>query len=273
MASEGTGSYRIGEARFRDASAELERLRVQAAVLWPAELAVLERHGLRPGSRVLEAGCGPGFVTELLLERLGDGSVTALDVDPAMLDHARRLVGHDERVRFVEASVTATGLPAAAFDLVLLRFVLQHVPDAPVALQELKRVLRPGARIVVVDADFACANLFDPEPSFTHELMAAVIEGQRRQGGDPHIGRKLPALLRDAGFRDIAVDAAVTHSVVVGREPIRAIIPDQALEHLEAGGLISDELAAEARAYLARIDSGEQPFEGLELAFVVSGSA
>jgi SAM-dependent methyltransferase len=273
LSSEGTGSYRIGEARFRDAAAELERLRVQAEVLWPSELPVLERHGLRADATVLEAGCGPGFVTALLLEHVSEGSVTALDVDPTMLAHARELVGANDRVRFVEASVSATGLPDEAFDVVLARLLLQHLPDVPAALAELRRVLRRGGRLIVVDADFAFSTLFDPEPLFTRELIDAVVEGQRRQGGDGYIGRKIPALLRDAGFTEIAVDAAVTHSVVAGREGLRAIIPDQALHHLEAAGLISHDLAEEARAYLARVDGGEQPYEGMEMSMVVSGAA
>lgn len=60
---------------------------------------------------------------------------------------------------------------------------------------------------------------------------------------------------------------------MVGREPIRGTIPDQALEHMEASGIVSPELAAAARDYLARIDSGEQPFEGMVMYLVVSGSA
>lgn len=123
-----------------------------------------------------------------------------------------------------------------------------------------------------MDADFAFTTIFDTEPPFARELIDAVIEGQRRQGGEPHVGRKLPALLRDAGFSDIAVDAIVVHSVVVGREAIRATIPDQALDHLEAAGHVSSELAATARDYLARIDAGE-PFEGMDIALAVSGSA
>jgi ubiquinone/menaquinone biosynthesis C-methylase UbiE len=266
------GSYRIGEAQFGNVSLELERLRIQAEVLWTQERRVLPQHGLRDGANVLEVGCGPGFVTRLLLESFPRVSVTGLDADATMLAHARDQVGDSDRVRIVEASATATGLPDAAFDIVLARFLLQHLPNVDDALVELRRVLAPGGRLIVVDADFAFSTLFEPEPPFTRELIDAVIEGQRRRGGDPHIGRKLPRLLREAGFSNIAVDAVVAHSVVVGRAAIRGVIPDQALDYLEAAALISSELAAEARGYLARIDSGEQDFEGMEMALVISGS-
>ena len=263
-------SYRIGEAQFRDVSSELERLRIQAEVLWPSESPALRRHGLHDGASVLEAGCGPGFVTRLLLDSFEGTTVTGLDLDHVMLAHARDHV--DERARFVQASAAETGLLDGAFDVVLARFLLQHVPDSAQVLAELRRVLRPGGRLIVVDADFTFSTLFEPEPVFTRELMDAVIRGQQLPGGDPHIGRKLPRLLREAGFSDLAVDVIVAHSVVVGRAPIRRVIPDQALDHLEAAGLVSRELAGEARSYLARIDSGEQDFEGMEAALVVSGS-
>jgi ubiquinone/menaquinone biosynthesis C-methylase UbiE len=91
-------------------------------------------------------------VTELLLAYLRGGSVTALDVDPAMLDHARRHLGDDEPVRFVEATATATGVAEGSFDAVLVRFVLQHLPDPGAVLRELKRVLRQRGRLLVIDA-------------------------------------------------------------------------------------------------------------------------
>ncbi len=272
MSSSESGSYRIGEAQFRDVSAELERLRIQAEVLWSQELRVLPLHGLRDDVRILEAGCGPGFVSRLLLESFQRATVTGLDFDPAMLAYARGHVESD-RVRFVEGSAADTGLPDGSFDVILARFLLQHVPNIPDVLLEFRRILVPGGRLIVVDADFAFSTLFEPEPAFTRELVDAIIEGQRLRGGDPHIGRKLPRLLREAGYSDVAVDAVVAHSVVVGREPIRGVIPDQAVDHLRGAGLISAELADEASSYLARIDSGEQEYEGMEMALIASGSA
>lgn len=273
MNATGRGSYKIGEAQFRDVTTELERLRIQAEAFWPQELPVLRRHGLRDGARILEAGCGPGFVTRLLLESLPSATVTCLDLDETMLAHALEHVGEPDRVRFVEAGAAESGLPDDSFDLVLARFLLQHVPSVGDVLAEFRRLLTGGGRVIVVDADFAFSTLFEPEPEFAPHLLAAVMEGQRRLGGDPHIGRKLPRLLQEAGFSDVAVDAVVSHSVVVGRAAIRGIIPDQAIDHLEAAGLVSRELAGEARSYLARIDSGEQHFEGMEAALIVSGAA
>jgi ubiquinone/menaquinone biosynthesis C-methylase UbiE len=271
--SDQTGSYRIGEERFRDIASELERLRIQADLVWPDELRALVRHGLREDADLLEVGCGPGFVTARLLEHVQQGFVTAIDIDSAMLGHARERIGDSTRVRFVEASATKTGLPDDAFDAVVVRLVLQHLPDVDAALAELGRVLRPGGRLIAVDTDHAFDTLFDPEPAFYCDLMAAVAEAQRSRGGDRYIGRRLPALLRGAGFSEILIDSVVAHSVIVGREPIRRTIPDQALDHLEASGFISAELATTARGYLAAVDAGELEFEGMVSLLVVSGAA
>lgn len=273
MTSSEQSAYRIGEGPFQDASTELARLRAQAELAWPRELRLLELHGLRSDATVLEAGCGPGFVTALLLEHLRDGSVTGLDLDSDMLVHARQLVGEDARASFVEASAASTGLPDGSFDVVLARLLLQHLPNVDAVLEEFKRLLRRGGQLIVVDADQAFDTLFYPEPRFYRELMDGVQAAQRARGGDRYIGRRLPRMLVDAGFSDVAVDALVAHSVVVGREQIRKTIPDQALDHLEAGGFVTSELAATAREYLARLDSGEQSFDGMVTYLVVSGSA
>ena len=68
--------------------------------------AVLDRLPLRGDERVLDAGCGSGRVTELLVERLPDGSVVALDGSPAMIEQARsRLARFGDRVEYVVADL------------------------------------------------------------------------------------------------------------------------------------------------------------------------
>jgi ubiquinone/menaquinone biosynthesis C-methylase UbiE len=272
LSSREAGSYRIGEARYRDAAAELARLQAQAEAAWPSEARTLERHGLREDAAVLEAGCGPGFVTARLLACVPQGSVTALDFDPAMVAHARDLVGASERVQFVEGSAAATGLPGRSFDIVVARFLLQHLPDITAALSEFRRVLRPGGRLIVVDADNAFTFLFDPEPPFYSGLMAAVEEAQRLHGSEPKIGRRLPRLLADAGFSDLEVDVVVAHSVLVGRETIARVIPVQVLEGMEESGIVPPDLAATARDFFTRLDSADAANDAMMSFVVVSGS-
>jgi SAM-dependent methyltransferase len=104
---------------------------------------------LAPSSwTVVDAGCGDGFLTELLADRFA--RVIAVDHSPERLAAAReRLRGRDVEMKLGEAD--ALPLPAASADAVFLSLVLHHVPERRSVLREAARVLRPGGRVVVVD--------------------------------------------------------------------------------------------------------------------------
>lgn len=99
--------------------------------------------GLRPGQRVLEAGCGAGRLTSYLANAVGPaGKVLALDSSPAMLARAvdRNLPRH---VRLVQASAMAIPTADARYDHVVCFHALPHFPDLGAALAEMARVLVP----------------------------------------------------------------------------------------------------------------------------------
>lgn len=101
---------------------------------------------------VLELGSGSGANAAAVLERYGGVSLTVTDVDPAMLDAARKhLAGFGARasVRSVDAARLPFG--QATFDVVLSMIMLHHVGDRSAALAEARRVLRPGGRLVGYD--------------------------------------------------------------------------------------------------------------------------
>ena len=102
------------------------------------------------GKRILEIGCGTGY----LLERLASpaGSVVGLDISQGMLREARkRLSREDKKVHLIQGSYYDIPFEKESFDCVLATFALTHAPDLLPVLGEIARVLEPGGRLVIVD--------------------------------------------------------------------------------------------------------------------------
>lgn len=113
------------------------------------EAPLLERLGGRtPDARVLEVGCGRGVGTEIILDRFGAAHVTAFDLDPDMVERARRRLAPSipARVSLSVGDVTRIDAPAESFDAAFDFGIIHHVPDWRKALGEVARVLRPGGR-------------------------------------------------------------------------------------------------------------------------------
>ncbi len=120
---------------------------------------IIERLGLQPGMRVLDAGCGPGRVTIPLARAIGaQGEVVALDIQPRMLQRAKekaRAAGLTN-VKFLEMAIEAGKLGSNEYDRVVLVAVLGEIPDRQSALQEIHRALKPGGILSVSEI------IFDP---------------------------------------------------------------------------------------------------------------
>ena len=114
---------------------------------WGAE--VLERLPLEGDETVLDAGCGTGRVTELLLARLPRGRVVALDFSAKMLDQARvRLAPFGDRVTFVQADLGRPLPVEPPVDAVLSTATFHWVMDHDALFQNLASVLKPGGWLV-----------------------------------------------------------------------------------------------------------------------------
>ncbi|HSK27142.1 MAG TPA: methyltransferase domain-containing protein [Jiangellales bacterium] len=181
------------------------------AIFEPLAAQVVARVPPRAGERVLDVACGTGILTRRLAEAAGPGgSIVGIDINPAMLDVARTLTATGAAVEYRQADGTALAEPSAAYDAVYCQQGLQFFPDRAAGSREMRRVVREGGRAVVVtwrglDRHPLYAALADAEEPHLAALGVDIGRAELEAPfslGDPD---ELAAVLRDAGFADVAV--------------------------------------------------------------------
>ena len=104
-----------------------------------------------PGdARILELGCGPGLLWKENANRISaEWNITLSDLSPGMLDAAwRNLVVTGRAFKFEEIDAQSIPYEDETFDAVIANHMLYHIPDRPKAMEEIKRVLKPGGRLI-----------------------------------------------------------------------------------------------------------------------------
>ncbi len=159
------------------------------------------------GSRVLEVGCGVGAQTVHLVAASPQAHIVAVDVSADSLAQARARVAAQAPGATVEwHRADLFGLPFAdaAFDHLFVCFVLEHLPDPVLALTRLRRVLRPGGTITVIEGDHGSA-FFHPDSAYAQAAIDCLVQLQSTAGGNALLGRQLQPLLASAGYHDVVV--------------------------------------------------------------------
>jgi ubiquinone/menaquinone biosynthesis C-methylase UbiE len=187
-------------------SPEIARLDLQAAAIESDTDLLLRRAGIEAGQRVLDLGTGPGHVAFALSNIVGPGgSVVGVDQDPRMLAlaNARRDEAGLGNVRFAEGDAR-TYRDAEAFDAVVMRLLLMHLPDRAEVIKHHEGALRRGGRMVLLDYDVGACRA-EPQIELISQLTEWVLAGFRAAKADPTVGTRLAVLLREARFADVAV--------------------------------------------------------------------
>ncbi|SHN27273.1 methyltransferase domain-containing protein [Actinacidiphila paucisporea] len=207
---------------------ERGRLLAQGEMFAEETAGLLARVAPPQGGRAVDVGCGPLGVLDLLSRAVGPhGAVVGLDAEPRMLEMARRTLAERDlhNVELVLRDAGSSGLEPGGFDLVHTRLLLMNVPHSDAVLSEMAALVRPGGKMAIQDVDWM-TRVCVPEHPAWDRVVTMVAELWRLNGMDVYIGRKLPAMLRAAGFRDVGVTA---HTRTFGPgDPYQTLMVDRA---------------------------------------------
>lgn len=227
--------------------AELARLEAQVALSWHAELRRLRGLGITDRPRIVELGCGPGQVTRRLHAAFPGCTIAAVDCDERLLAHARSNLAGLAGIDLIAADAAATGLPAASYDLIVSRYLFQHLADAAPVAREALRLLRPGGVHAIIDIDDGLWGTVTPAYPRLAEIHARSAALQEATGRDRHVGRHLWRILTDSGHASVDVDLFCYSSDALGLDVFAPQLDPARLLPLVAKGQIpmSDLIAAQ----------------------------
>ena len=159
---------------------------------------VLEVLALQPGERVADLGCGPGLLALDMGKQVGaDGSVDGIDFSTSMIPLAQRRCADLPWVRLRAGDVGQLPYADGAFDAAVCTQVYEYVADIEGALRELRRVLHPGGRALVMDTDWESCVWNSSDDA----RMRRVIETWNTHCPHPHLPRRLGRLPPRPGWK------------------------------------------------------------------------
>ncbi len=188
---------------------EYLRLQDQASTL--AEL--LHADTAFPAGRVLEAGCGVGAQTITLAKNSPEAVITSIDISEASIAEAKKRVEAEgfSNVIFQQCDIFNLPFEPESFDHVFVCFVLEHLFNPMEALLILKKFIKQGGTITVIEGDHGSAY-FHPDSVYARRAIQCQVDLQKQSGGNANIGRELFPLLTGAGFDFVRVSPRMVYA-------------------------------------------------------------
>ncbi|MCX5345461.1 methyltransferase domain-containing protein [Streptomyces atratus] len=222
---------------------------------------MLDELGLRPGHTVLDLGCGPGNDLDTLAEAVtAAGEVIGVDHDQAAVDTAEQRTLGLRTVTVRRGDIHDLPLPDRTADRARTDRVLQHITDPVRALHEIRRVLRPGGRLVMGEPDWDTLTVDHPESGLSRAYTQYVTDEVIRNA---RIGRQLARLSAEAGFT-VPTVVPVTSVFRDVRAADRILGLERTARRAVAAGYFTEE---GARSWLHHLSSG--PFLAAMTLYIV----
>jgi ubiquinone/menaquinone biosynthesis C-methylase UbiE len=165
------------------------------------------------GAYILEAGCGVGAQTVILANHSPGARFLSVDISEDSITRAQVAVSERgfKNVSFLRGDIFNLPFADHSFDHVFVCFVLEHLRAPQEALAALRRLIRPGGTITVIEGDHGSAY-FQPRNDDSSRLIEILSQLQSRGGGDALIGRALYPLLSGAGYADVTVSPRMVYA-------------------------------------------------------------
>jgi ubiquinone/menaquinone biosynthesis C-methylase UbiE len=166
-----------------------------------------------PGSHVLEIGCGTGAQTEIICQKNPKTNFTSVDIsEDSLMAAAKRCKGLGiKNVNFLHADVYDLPFRPDTFDHIFLCFFLEHLPNPDLALQKMKKFVKRGGTLSIIEGDHGSAYFY-PESNYAQAAINTLIHLQSAHGGNSLIGRSLFPLLKRNGFTNISVSPRMVYA-------------------------------------------------------------
>jgi ubiquinone/menaquinone biosynthesis C-methylase UbiE len=211
--------YFIEFLNFLDNQEEISKLRTEAA----------KRMRVLAGQKVLDLGCGIGGATFLIADLTGPtGLAAGVDASSALIDAAKLRAKGRPEIEFRVGDACAIPYPDGYFDAARSERVFLYLPDRVSAIREMRRVVKPGGRICLIDTDIDSTAIYSTNPALTRKLTSIVAASLP----NPNSGRELPALSKQAGLRNIDI---ATFAVTSTYEFMVRVMTDSLTKAAESG--------------------------------------
>ncbi len=169
----------------------------------------LNKLSVKRGEKILDVGCGVGFLSyEIALQTGDSGRVSGIDQNSEMIRHANKRCENLRNTEFSEANANELPFPEESFDAACCTQVLLYVNDVAQVISEIKKVLKPAGRIIIVETDWRGVVMNSNYDSITRKIFSAWDAAVP----SPNLPVRLAPLLVENGFCNIDVEPIPIHN-------------------------------------------------------------